>query len=140
MHLQSFVLKFPFALSQDEPFFAATASKEAQSNSITIVEVLVSIINNYLPQELKEEEKPGDAFSQVTHLGVQAPLAGFGEINEGSPDQIKKYGLEHPHEMMSGVTGVIAENRAAKIRRLSEVPKVFRELINALREVEKIKF
>ena len=65
-----------------------------------------------------------------------APLEGFGEVSEERQDQLNKYGLDHASEMMRGVAGLIAENRAAKIRLLSEVPEVFRQLVAALRAVE----
>lgn len=122
--------------SPHDAFFLAASKKEPQANTITIAEVLVSIINHKMPEDERDEIKPGDAFSQVKVDETPAPLAGFGEIADGQQAQLDKYGLDSASEMMRGVTGVIAENRAAKTRKLSEVPGVFRQLVNALKIVE----
>lgn len=119
-----------------DAFFVAPTTKEPQANTISVANVLVSIINCHLPEKDRDEVKPGDAFSQVTKDNELAPLAGFGEISEDRQDQLDKYGLNHANEMMRGVTGLIAENRAAKIQPLSKIPEVFRQLVAALKAVE----
>lgn len=115
-------------------FFAAPATKEPQANTISIAQLLVSIVHPFLPAEDLDESdpvKPGDAFTQA-----DPALAGFGEIVEERGDQLERFGLDHAREMMRGVNGVIAENRAAKVQPLSKVPEVFQELVTALQRVE----
>jgi len=114
-----------------DAFFEAKAVKEPQANSIKVGEVLMSVFN-----QRRDPASSGDAFSQVKWEGQTDPLAGFGEIREDDPEQLEKYGLGHASEMMKGVTGLIAEHRAAKIRKLSEIPGLFIDLAAALKGLD----
>jgi len=121
-------------------FFSAPATKERQATqmededtSLSNARVLIGIINPYLDEADRDPIQPGDAFSQVT-----PPLAGLGELHENAPDQLQKYGITSPGEMMAGVRGLIAESRASKVRPLSEMPEVYRQLVIALQRVEEL--
>lgn len=116
-----------------ERVFERNAKKENQAASITIEDLLLSIIKKQrgdIEGTLVDSGEPvnGDAF-------VQAELAGLGEINPGAPEMIKKYGLDHAGEMLQGIPGLIFEARAAKSFTLSQMPELFVMLAKTLQGV-----
>jgi len=128
----NYVLK-TLKVAPEEQVFLHAGIKEAPV--ITMEQLLFSIfkIKRGEEGELEDDEAagPGDAF-------VQGGLVGISEINETDPGTVAKFGLQSPDEMMSGIKGVIFENRLAKTLPLSEMPTLFMESVKALQIVNEM--
>lgn len=128
---QNPLLKY-FKRTADTRVFTKDAQKEDVSK-ITIEQLLLSIIKKKRAQ-LGEALVHDDA-AEAGDVLVQNNLAGMGEINTNAQAMLAKFGLQNAGEMMTGIPGMIFENRAAKSHKLSALPDLFLMLANSLRQV-----
>jgi len=123
--------------SPDEKIFNYTSTKEGGATSITVEQLILSILKMKKSEakkdqlEIDSDAGPGDAFAQ-------SGLEGISEIRENNPEILKKYGIQSADEMMKGVKGIIFENRLARPIPLSEMPKLFMDSVHALRTVQEL--
>ncbi|NLR80158.1 DUF4157 domain-containing protein [Chitinophaga eiseniae] len=125
-----------FGKAPTDRVFTPDTSKEEQAHSITIEQMLLSIINKKksdLSGELVEGDNAGggDVFS---HNG----LAGISEINPRSQEAIEKFKLNAASEMMRGEAGIIFESRSAKRLLLSEMPRIYIDLLTSLQRMDNV--
>lgn len=126
--VQDALLRKGLGISPEDRVFVKAALKEGVATAITMEDLLLSIINYTRTNEgIEPNNAPsmGDIFSQTG-------LAGISEITGSDPEILEKYGINAPTEMMRDQTGLIFENRAAKVFRLSEMPDIFNKVVAVL--------
>ncbi|MET3877939.1 DUF4157 domain-containing protein [Chitinophaga sp. OAE865] len=114
--------------------FTPDTRKEEQAHSITIEQMLLSMINKKkgdIEHSLAEGEAgaTGDVFSENN-------LAGISEINPAAHEAIEKFKLHAASEMMSGETGLIFESRSAMKMSLSQMPEIFETLLTSFQKMD----
>jgi len=111
----------------EDRVFLKEALKEPKATSITVKDLLLSIISDE-SSTVNSDTPGGDSFSQ-------AGLAGISEINEDNPEILQKYHINAPDKMMDDITGLIFENRMAQKVKLSKMPEIYQGLSNILKQV-----
>ncbi|TWF31854.1 uncharacterized protein DUF4157 [Chitinophaga polysaccharea] len=124
-----------FGKAPTDRVFTPDTSKEEQAHSITIEQMLLSVINKKKGDlgalVAGDNAAGGDVFSH-NHL------AGISEINPRSQEAIEKFKLNAANEMMRGEAGIIFESRSAKRLLLSEMPKIYIDLLTSLQRMDKV--